>query len=111
MLEGCDPRRAAAILRSAHPATAARLLGRAALDKLGAGQLSQGAVQSRVVARISYFQTSIRRVVRSRLTWLVLLFVAETATGAMLRFLEDELAKVVAPSFFSPAHLMVAERH
>ena len=39
---------------------------------------------------------------RSRITWLVLLFVAETATGTVLRHFEDELAKVVALSFFIP---------
>jgi magnesium transporter len=32
----------------------------------------------------------------------VLLFVAETATGTVLRYFEDELAKVVALSFFVP---------
>jgi magnesium transporter len=36
------------------------------------------------------------------LTWLILLFVAETATGTVLRHFEDELAKVVALSFFIP---------
>jgi len=40
--------------------------------------------------------------VRSRLTWLILLFVAETATGTVLRYFEGELAKVVALSFFVP---------
>jgi magnesium transporter len=49
-----------------------------------------------------YFSTPIWRVVRSRVGWLVLLFVAETATGTVLRHFEDELAKVVALSFFIP---------
>jgi magnesium transporter len=40
--------------------------------------------------------------VRSRITWLILLFVAETATGTVLRYFEDELARVVALSFFVP---------
>jgi magnesium transporter len=51
---------------------------------------------------VPYFQTSLLKVVRSRITWLVLLFVAETATGTVLRTFEDELAKVVALSFFIP---------
>lgn len=49
-----------------------------------------------------YFSVPILRVVRSRVGWLVLLFVAETATGVVLRHFESELAKVVALSFFVP---------
>ncbi len=52
--------------------------------------------------RCLIFQTSLFKVVRSRITWLILLFVAETATGTVLRSFEDELAKVVALSFFIP---------
>jgi len=74
----------------------------AALDHLGTGQLNQAAVQGKLAGRAPYFQTSLLRVVRSRLTWLILLFVAETATGTVLRYFEDELAKVVALSFFVP---------
>ncbi len=74
----------------------------AALSKVGAGFLNQGGVSGKVAAMVPYFQTSIFKVVKSRLTWLVLLFVAETATGTVLRSFEDELAKVVALSFFIP---------
>lgn len=74
----------------------------AALDKVGAGMLNQGAVQGGVAGAVPYFQTSLGRVVRSRITWLILLFVAETATGTVLRHFEGELAKVVALSFFVP---------
>lgn len=49
-----------------------------------------------------YFAAPIWRVVRKRVGWLLLLFVAETATGTVLRFFEDELARVVALSFFIP---------
>lgn len=49
-----------------------------------------------------YFKTSLLRVVRSRVGWLVLLFVAETFTGSVLRIFEAELATVVALSFFIP---------
>jgi magnesium transporter len=74
----------------------------AALSKIGAGILNQGGVAGKIAARLPYFQTSLLKVVRSRITWLVLLFVAETATGTVLRHFEDELAKVVALSFFIP---------
>ncbi len=74
----------------------------AALRKVGAGLLNQGGVHGEVAAQVPYFQTSLVRVVRSRLTWLVLLFVAETATGTVLRHFEGELSRVVALSFFIP---------
>ena len=77
------------------------LLG-AALDKVGTGILNQGGVAGKIAGRAPYFLTPLRRTVRSRLTWLVLLFVAETATGTVLRYFDDELAKVVALSFFVP---------
>ena len=51
---------------------------------------------------LDYFGTSIVKVVRSRIGWLLLLFVAETLTGTVLRHFEGELAKVVALSFFIP---------
>jgi len=77
------------------------LLG-AALDAAGTGILNQGAVSGKLAGRAPYFLTSLTRTVRSRLTWLILLFVAETATGTVLRYFEDELARVVALSFFVP---------
>src|SRR5882724_534673 len=64
-------------------------------------QLRFGAVEPGVINQ-PYFTTPIWRVVRSRVGWLVLLFVAETATGTVLRYFESELAKVVALSFFIP---------
>jgi magnesium transporter len=74
----------------------------AALDQVGTGALNQGGVVGEIAGRAPYFLTPILRTVRSRLTWLVLLFVAETATGTVLRYFDDELAKVVALSFFVP---------
>jgi len=74
----------------------------AALSQLGTGFLNQGGVAGKIAAQIPYFQLPMWRAVRSRITWLVLLFVAETATGTVLRHFEDELAKVVALSFFIP---------
>ena len=73
-----------------------------ALDKVSSDILNQGAVTSSLTTAVPYFQTSILRVVRSRVTWLVLLFVAETATGTVLRAFENELSRVVALSFFIP---------
>lgn len=49
-----------------------------------------------------YFATKPLRNVRARFNWLLLLFVAETLTGTVLRHFESELAKVVALSFFIP---------
>jgi magnesium transporter len=49
-----------------------------------------------------YFENPISLVVRKRIGWLLLLFVAETCTGTVLRHYEDELAAVVALSFFIP---------
>jgi magnesium transporter len=49
-----------------------------------------------------YFTVPLAVVIRKRVGWLLLLFVAETLTGTVLRFFESELAKVVALSFFIP---------
>ncbi len=51
---------------------------------------------------LDYFGTPIVRIVRSRIGWLLLLFVAATFTGTVLRHFEEQLAKVVALSFFIP---------
>ncbi len=74
----------------------------AALSKVGTGLLNQGAVTGSIAGRLPYFLTPMAKVVQSRITWLILLFVAETATGTVLRHFENELAKVVALSFFIP---------
>ena len=49
-----------------------------------------------------YFDNPITRVVRKRIGWLLLLFVAGTLTSAVLHRFENELAAVVALSFFIP---------
>ena len=49
-----------------------------------------------------YFENPVWLVVRKRIGWLLLLFVAETFTGTVLRHYEGELAAVVALSFFIP---------
>jgi len=49
-----------------------------------------------------YFGAPLWKVVRSRLGWLLLLFLAGTLTGSVLKHFEGELSKVVALSFFIP---------
>ncbi|MCZ7575428.1 MAG: magnesium transporter [Ardenticatenaceae bacterium] len=49
-----------------------------------------------------YFTVPVPYIARKRIGWLLLLFVAETFTGSVLRFFENELAQVVALSFFIP---------
>lgn len=49
-----------------------------------------------------YFENPIFRVVRKRIGWLLLLFVAGTLTSEVLHRYESELATVVALSFFIP---------
>jgi magnesium transporter len=53
-------------------------------------------------AVLDYFGSSILSVVRSRIVWLLLLFVSATLTGTVLRHFEGELSQVVALSFFIP---------
>ncbi|MEX1248371.1 MAG: magnesium transporter [Anaerolineales bacterium] len=64
--------------------------------------LKFGAVGSAGLAEESYFTVPIKTVIARRLGWLLLLFVAGTLTGSVLRFFEAELATVVALSFFIP---------
>lgn len=68
----------------------------------GEDVLNMGAVETSAIADQPYFALGLRQLVKSRAGWLMLLFVAETATGAVLRHFEDELARVVALSFFIP---------
>lgn len=74
----------------------------AVLERAGTAVLNQCGVAGKVAGAVPCFLVPIHRVVRSRITWLILLFVAETLTGTVLRAFEDELAKVVALSFFVP---------
>ncbi len=63
--------------------------------------MRMAAVESGALDR-PYFENPIVRVVRKRVGWLLLLFVAETFTGTVLRYFESELAAVVALAFFIP---------
>ncbi|HEV2121628.1 MAG TPA: magnesium transporter, partial [Chloroflexota bacterium] len=49
-----------------------------------------------------YLRTRPLTLARKRIGWLLLLFVAETYTGTVLRHFEDELQQVVALAFFIP---------
>jgi len=51
---------------------------------------------------LPYRLATVPLLVRKRVGWLLLLFVAEAYTGTVLRNFEDELAAVVALSFFIP---------
>jgi magnesium transporter len=51
---------------------------------------------------VPYRLSSVSLLVRKRIGWLLLLFVAEAYTGTVLRNFEDELTQVVALSFFIP---------
>jgi magnesium transporter len=65
-------------------------------DILSLGGVEPGALDK------PYFENPIGLVVRKRLGWLLLLFVAEMFTGSVLRHYDEELAKVVALSFYIP---------
>jgi magnesium transporter len=64
--------------------------------------LHLGGVSAEEDTSEGYFAKSPFRNIRLRFNWLLLLFVTETLTGTVLRHFEDELAKVVALSFFIP---------
>ncbi len=49
-----------------------------------------------------YFTIPILRVIRTRFVWLLLLFLADTFTGNVLRVFDQQLAAVVALSFYIP---------
>jgi magnesium transporter len=51
---------------------------------------------------LPYRLSSVRLLVRKRIGWLLLLFVAEAYTGTVLRAFSDELETAVALSFFIP---------
>ncbi|HJQ39242.1 MAG TPA: magnesium transporter [Thermoanaerobaculia bacterium] len=76
------------------------------VDVLVAGEtetvLRMGGVAAEDDATMNYFGTPIFRVVRMRLGWLLLLFVAGTLTGNVLRHFEGEMGRVVALAFFIP---------
>lgn len=50
----------------------------------------------------SYFQTSVLTLVKKRIGWILILFLAEAYTGTVMRHFEEVLAAVVSLSFFIP---------
>jgi magnesium transporter len=64
--------------------------------------LRLGAIETGPLIDKPYWTQRISDVVRSRFVWLLVLFVAETFTGTVLRHYEVELQTVVALSFFIP---------
>ena len=63
--------------------------------------LKMGAVEAGALDK-PYFDNPVLRVVRKRIGWLLLLFVAGTLTSTVLRHHEAELAAVVMLAFFIP---------
>lgn len=64
--------------------------------------LRLGAVETGALIDKPYWAQRISDVVRSRFLWLLVLFVAETFTGTVLRHFEGEIKTVVSLSFFIP---------
>lgn len=50
----------------------------------------------------SYLDTTVATLFRSRITWLLVLFVAQSVTSSIIRNFEDVLEQVIALSFFIP---------
>lgn len=67
-------------------------------DVLNMGAVSESASR----AEQSYFDVSILRTARQRVVWLLMLFLAGTFTGNVLKLFEAEMSQVVALSFFIP---------
>jgi magnesium transporter len=63
--------------------------------------LRMGAVEAGALDK-PYFENPVSRVVRKRVGWLLLLFVAGTLTSTVLHLFQDALSTVVALSFFIP---------
>jgi len=64
--------------------------------------LRLGAIETGPLVDKPYWSQRIYDLVRSRFVWLLVLFIAETFTGTVLRHYEAELQAVVALSFFIP---------
>ena len=64
--------------------------------------LRLGGIETGPVIDKPYWTQRISDLVRSRFLWLLVLFVAETFTGTVLRHFQSELETVVALSFFIP---------
>ncbi len=61
-----------------------------------------GAIESGPISDRPYWSQKISQVFRSRFGWLLVLFVAETLTGTVLRHFSGELEAVLSLAFFVP---------
>lgn len=64
--------------------------------------LHLGGIESGPIGDKPYWSQRLIDVVRSRFTWLLVLFAAQTLTGTVLRHFESELQAVVELTFFIP---------
>jgi magnesium transporter len=71
-------------------------------EEAGEDILQLGGVEPGPLLDVPYWSQRLSMVVRSRFTWLLTLFVAETLTGTVMRHYDQELQTVVALSFFVP---------
>ena len=71
-------------------------------QEAGEDILQLGGVEPGPLLDIPYWSQKLSTVVRSRFSWLLTLFVAETLTGTVMRHFNQELKTVVALSFFVP---------
>jgi len=64
--------------------------------------LHLGGIESGPIGDKPYWSQRLTEVVRSRFTWLLVLFAAQTLTGTVLKYFESELQAVVELTFFIP---------
>ncbi|MCL4258953.1 MAG: magnesium transporter, partial [Anaerolineales bacterium] len=71
-------------------------------EEAGEDILQLGGVEPGPLLDIPYWSQKISQVVRSRFTWLLTLFIAETLTGTVMRHYDEEIKTVVSLAFFVP---------
>jgi magnesium transporter len=71
-------------------------------DEATEDMLRMGGIESSQVLSTPYWDQRVFQVVRSRFVWLLLLFVTGTFTGTVLHHFQEQLAMVVALTFFIP---------
>lgn len=71
-------------------------------EEAGEDILQLGGVEPGPLLDVPYWSQKISQVVRSRFTWLLTLFVAETLTGTVMRHYDEEIKTVVSLAFFVP---------
>ena len=71
-------------------------------EEAGEDFLHMGGVESEPLAEKPYWEQRLWEIFRSRFPWLLLLFVAGSYTGSVLRMFDAELRKVISLSIFIP---------